>query len=229
MYGLYGALTMTTAIAQQVTIDPVIIGQELLSEVAYPSQLDTDSGTYALDTATSTQLLVSFNIVGSAQDNVDFYSLGMTGKQTTKYVAGFNKIGTNIRLLRHEPDKGNYMNDRSAYNAPTETRTLAIFQPSSYSFPSPAVDATGLDAWMERDVRKLYLPPSIHLARTFVVNEGGYLKRTVWLAEFDGNRYELSQVVPHFISNQICYYEVNAYVVGPSRDPFARDVLPSET
>lgn len=210
-------------------IIPVTIGQELLDEVAYPSQLTTDTGSYALDTAGAGQLLVSFVIVGSPQDNVDFYAAGMTGDQTTKYMNAFKKVGTNGRLLRYEPDTSNVMNDRSAYTTPTETRKFVLFDPVSYGFPTPQITAAGADAWIERDTRKIYLPPDIHLARTFVVNTGGYLKRTVWLIEHNGNKYELSQVVPRFISNQICYYEANAYVVGPSRDPFSRTVLPSET
>lgn len=210
-------------------MSPVTFAQELLSEVAFPSQLTSDTGSYTQDTAGTGELLVSFNIVGSPQDNVDFHALGMTGSYTTKYTQAFNKLGTSARLLRYEPTAANLMNDRSAYGSPTETSALVLFDPVSYAFPTPSVDETGLDAWIERDVRKIYLPPNTHLARTFTVNAGGYLKRTVWLTEFDGNEYELSQVVPRFISNQICYYEANAYVVGPSRDPFSRTVLPSET
>lgn len=211
-------------------LKPVTFGQELLSEVALPSSLSTDTGTYTQDTAGSGQLLVQFNIVGSPQDNVDFNALGMTGEQTKKYTAAFNKIGTNLRFLKHEPTQISLMNDRSSYDPPTETRSLAIIDPINYSFPAPELDTqANINTWVERDTRKIYLPPDFHLARTFVVNNGGYLKRTVWLTEFDGNQYEISQVVPHFISNQICYYEANAYVVGPSRDPFSRTVLPSET
>lgn len=210
-------------------MSPVTLAQELLSEVAFVSQLTSDTGTYTQDTAASNELLVSFNITGSPQDNVDFYALGMTGNETTKYLGAFTKIGTNARFLRHEPSASNFMNDRSAYGAATESRSFAIFDPVSYSFPVPEIDITGVDSWIERDTRKIFLPPDFHLARTFVVNKGGYLKRTVWLTEFDGNQYEISQVVPRFISNQICYYEANAFVVGPSRDPFSRTVLPSET
>ena len=67
------------------------------------------------------------------------------------------------------------------------------------------------------------------LNRNFLINNGNYLKRTVWIMQYAGNQYELSQLVPKFIDNQILYYTVNAYVVGPSRNPFTRLILPSET
>jgi len=153
----------------------------------------------------------------------------MTGHITVKYIDAFNKVGTRLRLKRYEPLANSQMNDSSAYDNPTDTSVLAFLDPQSYSFPSPELTASNQTNYIEQDIRKLYLPPTVHLARTFTVNNKGFLKRTVWLTEFDGNEYEISQVVPRFASNQIAYYEANAYVVGPSRDPFARTVLPSET
>lgn len=208
---------------------PVTFAQELLEETAYSSQLTSEASSYTLDTADSISLRFRFNLLAGADSNIDYHAAGFTGQFTDRYAAAFTRVGTQMRFLRYEPDADNFMNDRSAYNAPTETESLAIFDPQSYSFPTPQIASTEFVSWVEQDVRKIYLPPNKHLARTFLVNDGGHLKRTVWLCEFDGNRYEISQVVPRFLSNQICYYEANAYVVGPSRDPFSRTVLPSET
>jgi hypothetical protein len=208
---------------------PVNFGQEELWASAYPSTLASEASVYSVDTGSANALLVNLNILPGPNSNSDYYTLGLTGPLTQKYISMFNKMGTTIRLLKHEPTQTNFMSDRSSYGAPTESSAKAMFDPQSYSFPTPAITASGSDSWIERDVRKIFLPPTTHLARTFIVNDGGYLKRTVWECEFGGNAYEISQVVPRFLSGQLCYYEANAYVIGPSRDPFSRTVLPSET
>lgn len=207
----------------------VTFGQELLFESAYPTSLDSELEDYLLDTPDDNQLLVSFALLNGPEDYIDYYGGGFTGKFTDRYIAAFERIGTSIRLLQFEPDADNYLSDRSAYGAPVEYSSLALFDPVTYSFPSPALNRDTTIERIEQDVRKLHLPPTQFLSRTFLVNKGGFLKRTVWLAEHAGNQYEISQVIPRFINQQICYYECNAYVVGPSRDPFARVVLPSET
>jgi len=208
---------------------PVIIAQELLSYNAYSSILSTDTTTYTIDTPDANNILVVFNNIGGLSENVDYYALGLTGNFTTRYISAFNRLGNSIHFLKYEPDVDNLMNDRSAYGSPTEYSEKVLLDPQSYQFPTPAISAADFTQWVEKDVRKLYLPPTFHLSRQFLVNLAGYLKRTVWLCEYGGNQYELSQVIPHFINNQIAYYEANAYVVGPSNDPFSRTILPSET
>jgi hypothetical protein len=207
-------------------VKPIIIGQELLFTSAFSSD---DTGTYTLDTTDSSSLMVQANILGSLTNNSDYYALGATGEYTDRYLAAFNRLGNTMKILKYEPTESAYLNDRSAYGSPTQYETLSEFSSQSYAFPTPETTDTIQTSYIEQDIRKLYLPPDFHLSRQFVINEGGFLKRTVWICQFGGNEYELSQVVPHLINNQICYYEANAYVVGPSRDPFARDVLPSET
>ena len=208
---------------------PTSIGQELLFSSAFATQLASESGSYSTDTPGAGETLVDVNILGGPEDNVDFYDLGLTGKYTDKYERAFNRIGTHHRLLKYQPDADNYMDDRSAFDSPTEHSALLVVDPESYAFPTPQLSQPNTVNYIEQDVRKIYLAPSFHLARTFLVNKGGYLKRTVWILKLVSNDYEISQVVPRFIDNQICYYEANAYVIGPSRDPFSRTVLPSET
>ena len=208
---------------------PITVGQELLFESAYPSSLASETGSYTLDTADSLSLRVVLNILGQPGSLIDYFAAGLVGTFTERYTKAFERIGTTIRLLRFEPDADNLLSDRSAYGAPTESETLALFDPVTYSFPSPALNRDTNIERIEQDVRKIHIPAAVFLERTFLVNKSGFLKRTVWLCEVAGNQYEISQVIPRFISNQICYYEANAYVVGPSRDPFARTILPSET
>lgn len=205
--------------------------QELGYESPFPTSLSSETGSHTLDsTGVSGAIRVLMDIHAGPEGNIDFYAAGFTGGFTERYEAAFNRIGTNVRILKYEPDSDNYLSDITAYGAPTEYQSKALFDPVTYSFPSPqALDTSDTVAYIEQDVRKMHLPPDFHLARTFLVNKGGYLKRTVWLVEYMDNQYEISQVIPRFINNQICFYEANAYVVGPSRDPFSRTVLPSES
>ncbi len=209
---------------------PVAIGQELLGESAFfPSSLISEASSYTFDSEVSGSIIVDLSLFAGPSSNDDYFSLGLTGSFTDKYTSAFQQLGTYCRLLRFEPDADNFLDDISAYSAPTETEVQMLFDPVTYSFPSPALTAADTKDRIEQDVRKLHLPPNQHLERTFLVNKGGFLKRTVWVVEYDGNQYEISQVIPRFINNEICFYECNAYVMGPSRNPFSRIVLPSET
>lgn len=160
-------------------------------------------------------------------DNVDFYAEGLTGEITKKYESAFNRFGTSIYIEQYEPIQESVLADKSSYSLENVFYVKAFFQDINYGFPAPVNES--FDSYMERDLRKLHLPPDFHISRTFLINDGNKLRRSVWLAKFGGNLYELSQVVPKFVDNQIAYYTVNAYVVGPSRNPFTRTILPSET
>lgn len=207
----------------------ISFGQELLYESAFPTSLTSELSEHSLDTADDFSLLVLVDIHAGPNELIDFHAAGMVGGFTERYIKAFERIGTSLRILRYEPIASNYLDDRTAYGAPEEFSTLALIDPVTYSFPSPALTADITKERIEQDVRKIHIRPEFFLERTFLINKGGYLKRTVWLCELYNNQYEISQVIPRFINNQICYYEANAYVVGPSRDPFSRITLPSET
>jgi len=151
----------------------------------------------------------------------------LTGEITKKYESAFNRFGTSIYVEQYEPIQESVLADKSSYSLENVFYVKAFFQDINYGFPAPVNES--FDSYMERDLRKLHLPPDFHISRTFLINDGNKLRRSVWLAKFGGNLYELSQVVPKFVDNQIAYYTVNAYVVGPSRNPFTRTILPSET
>lgn len=204
---------------------PVAFKQQLLREALAFKPVVTP---HIVDVPVSGQVLVTFNMLGTPSANQDYFAAGLTGAITKKYMAAFKKTGTALTFSRYEPNKSAESSDRSAYGNPTKIIANAVVDPGSYSFP----DATGDESfttYVERDQRKIHIPPSLHPGRTFTVNAGNHLKRTVWLFELAGNEYEISQVVPRFVDNQIAYYEANAYVVGPSNNPFSRVILPSET
>lgn len=211
----------------QIQVDryPNYFGQKLLNDEAF---LNTTTIEFNPDSPTETQILANFNLLGSTLDNVDYYAEGLTGEITKKYLSAFDRFGTSIYIEQYEPIAASYLGDKSAYSFENGFYTKAFFQDINYSFPAPS-GTENFDDYIERDMRKLHLPPDFHLSRIFLINKGNKLKRTVWTARFDGNDYELSQVVPKFVDNQIVYYTVNAYVIGPSRNPFTRTILPSET
>lgn len=209
----------------QVDKSPVFFGQKLLLDEAYPSTVSVD---FIEDSQAEDELLFTFNLLGSTSDNVDYYGEGLTGPLTEKYSSAFDRFGTSVYIEKYEPLQESILSDRSAYELTEVWYVKAFFQDINYAFPAPTGNEN-FQEFVERDMRKLHLPPDFHLSRTFLINDGNNLKRTVWLIKFDGNEYELSQVVPKFVDNQIVYYTVNAYVVGPSRNPFSRTILPSET
>lgn len=219
----YNVGNSTTTI--QVDRDPNYFGQKLLNDEAF---LISTTIEYNPDVAMENQLLFNFNLLGSTLDNVDYYAEGLIGPLTNKYMSAFDRFGTSIYIEKYEPLASSYLGDKSAYSLEETWYTKAFFQDINYNFPAPSANES-FDQYIERDMRKLHLPPDFHLDRIFLINKGNKLKRTVWTARFDGNDYELSQVVPKFVDNQIVYYTVNAYVIGPSRNPFTRTILPSET
>lgn len=185
------------------------IFQERLTNVAYPNALSNDLLT---------------------QKRVDFHASGMIGQQTTDYVEAFETKGVSGHIARFEPVSNATSNGESAYTKSTEYNTQVFFDVISYNSPaSESVATSSQTAAAERDIRKIFLRPDFFMDRTFLVNDGGFLKRTVWIIEYLGNTYEITQIIPRFVDDQIVNYEANAFVVGPSNNPFSRTTLPSET
>lgn len=211
----------------QIQVDryPNYFGQKLLKDEAY---LETTLVEFEEDEAMPNQLLANYNLLGGTSDNIDYYSEGLVGPLTRKYESAFERFGTSVYIEQYEPISESYLGDKSAYTLNDSWYVKVFFQEINYGFPAPSSNES-FDQYIERDMRKVHLPPYFHLNRNFLINKGNKLKRTVWTLKFDGNEYELSQVVPKFVDNQITYYTANAYVIGPSRNPFTRTILPSET
>lgn len=222
---LPGASKSNSAFQAFESNSPVYFGQKLLLDEAYPYDLNAYR---EIDNALDHQLLCTFNLLGTTYENVDYYAEGLIGNITSKYISAYNRFGTSVDIKRYEPIGNSLRNDKSAYALTSQTYVKAFVDELNYALPAPSGNETFKD-FIEKDIRQIHLPPTLHLGRTFLVNNGNYSKRTVWLLTYGGNEYELTQVVPKFIDNQIAYYTANAYVVGPSRDPFSRTILPSET
>lgn len=203
----------------------VRIGQEELAESAYPS---LSTSLPAADVPTLFERLVTVNVLAGPEENQDYFAAGAVGAITRKYLKAFASTGTYCVIRRYNPTVAAETNDRSAYGTPTSISRPIILTPMTYEWPFPQ-SSEDFTAFVERDARKIHLPPDLWLEREFILNAGNFLKRTIWTMLFDGNEYEISQVVPSFVSGKITHYSANAYVVGSSNDPFSRKTLVSET
>lgn len=203
---------------------PVYFGQKLLLDEAF---VETEIITFEEDTPLANELLVNFNLLGSLNDNVDYYAEGLVGNITDKYVSTFDRFGTSIELVHYEPIQSSRINDKNAYTYEGSTYVKVFVDSIAYANPISGNEV--FVNYIERDTRQIYLPPDMHISRNYILNDGNKQKRTVWLMKYAGNEYEVTQVLPYFIDNQIAYYTANAFVVGATRNPFTRAIQPTET
>jgi hypothetical protein len=203
---------------------PVYFGQKLLLNEAF---LELEIIAFEEDTPLQYELLVNFNLLGSLDDNLDYYTEGLVGNITDKYISAFDRFGTSIQLIQYEPIQSSKINDKNAYRFETSVYVKAFVDSISYANPFSGNEV--FTSYIERDTRQIHLPPDMHISRNYILNDGNKQKRTVWLMKYAGNDYEITQVVPYFIDNQIAYYTANAFVVGATRNPFTRNIQPTET
>lgn len=204
---------------------PVTFAQQILEQEAFPHE---DPDPYETDIALNNQLLFNFNLLGSTAESVDYYAQELTGPVTDKYISAFDKQGTSVLLSRYEPIQAARTNGRNAFSLYEEVYVKSFLDDIAYANPVTTGSET-FETYIERDTRQILLPPNMYLERTYLLNDGNHQKRTVWILNYGSNEYELTQVVPKFINNQIAYYTANAFVIGSTRDPFTRIIQPTET
>lgn len=209
----------------QVDAEPSYFGQKLLKDEAFIPQEEAE---FEQDFAGENELLINFNLLGSTDTNIDYYAEGLIGNITSKYLSAFDKFGTSCYLENYNPVQESKLSDKSSYSIVDSAYVKVFIDELTYTNPSPRGNET-FKQYIERDTRAIYISPDFHLNRSFLINDGNYLKRNVWILTYAGNEYEVTQVVPKFVDNQIVYYTANLYVVGPSNNPFTRTILPSET
>lgn len=163
----------------------------------------------------------------------DYWTAGHVGILSYEAKYMFDKIGFNALILKYEvsTDKP-CVSQIYSYTAPTEKQTkvmmdeLTLKNPTGIQLEENAGDYGNV---REKDVRKVFLAPNEYLPRTYKRTMFGDIRRTVYLLLFYGRYYEITQITPIFKSQEIIAYTANAYVCGPSYDPFSRAVLPNET
>lgn len=168
----------------------------------------------------------------SLLDNyIDYYASGMIGEYTTRYINAFDKISSKVRVIKFEPLTGVLLAQGRTEDGYTSTvsSTNVLIDPQSFEFPIRVDGSTDFESIIDRDIRKVFFYPNFFISRNYIYNLSSDFRRTIWLLSFAGKEYEISQVVPRFINNQIVYYEANLYVTIPNNDPFIRDTYPGET
>lgn len=172
---------------------------------------------------------VSYSGTAFTKDNIDYYASGYINNNTSLYISKINDLGMLYSFSRYDPDERSTINGIGGYTLSRTFEDQACIDPGSYSFASVARNNSDFSDYIERDTRKIFYKPNLYLDRNFVLNDGGYLKRTIYTVRIMGNDYELAQIVPRFLDGNILYYEANLYVIGPSNDPFSKVILPSES
>jgi hypothetical protein len=188
-----------------------------------------NESTYQIDPLSSGTLRVEFRVLGSFEQNINYYDENVKGEYTESYIEAINKIGTPIKVNKYEPLTEATDTGLGSYDEAEHYTTKIVIDPQTYDFPTIARETSVFKEFIERDIRKVFFKPDFFMGRQLVLNDGGFLKRTVWTLYYLGNEYEISQIVPRFIDGEICFYEANVYVIGPSNDPFRKLTLPSET
>lgn len=171
----------------------------------------------------------SYSGTAFTKDMIDFYASGYVDKNTDLYINKINDLGFDVSFTRWDPIQSSEINNSLGYNMISTTTQRCLIDPGSFGYGSVARNDNDFSDYMERDSRKLFYKPSLYLERLFVLTKGGYLKKTIWTLRLYGNDYEIAQIVPRFLGNNILYYEANLYVIGPNNDVFTKISLPSET
>jgi hypothetical protein len=172
---------------------------------------------------------IAYSGTAFTKDDIDYYASGYINDQTQLYIDKITDLGMTYSFSRYDPLEDSEIIGRGSYGQPITFEDEACVDPGSYGFATVARNNADFSDYIERDTRKIFYKPNLYLPRTFVLNKGGYLKRTIWTVRIMGNDYELAQIVPRFLDGKILYYEANLYVIGPSNDPFTKVILPSET
>lgn len=183
---------------------------ERLDEVA----LATSSSSYSDQTSDAGEMVIDVNILESPTETMDYYSAGWTGDQTTKYANAFSQHGTTITVEKYEPRDDVYLTGRAAYGSATTSLVKAFFEAESWAVATQGLNSSDFSEYINRDLRKLYLPPSFYMSSSTNDSRSYISLSTVWLAKFDGYVYQIRQLVPHFVKDQIVYWEANCYNVG---------------
>ena len=129
-------------------------------------------------------------------------------------VDAFTKVGTTVEIEQYEPISDIWVGGRTAYDQPIIHVVKCFLDSASWNSPNQALNQADYDEFIDRDLRKIYLPPGFFMEYTGVLSNSNEYFQTVYLVKFDGFTYEIRQVVPKFIDNQIIYWEGNCYNVG---------------
>lgn len=184
---------------------------EKLDEKAFPI---TDSFTYGAETAGAGEITASIEILQTPTGHKDFYTEGYIGDYTDLTIDAFEKYGSVVTIEEYAPKDDVYIGGRTAYNNPITHLISCFLDASSWDNPSQALNKSDYDEFIDRDLRKIYLPPTFFMEYVTNSTMSETQQQSIYVAKFDSFTYEIRQVVPKFVNNQIVYWEANCYNVG---------------
>ena len=184
---------------------------ERLGENAYPLE---DSYTYATESAGTGEIVCSMTILNTPTEHVDFYDQGYTGEYSEAAVNAFTRYGTTVTIKQYDPRDNVFIGGRGAYKNPVEHLVKVFTNAVTWENPQQALNKADFTEYIDKDLRKIYLPPAFFLEYKYGTNQSELQTKTIYLCELDGFTYEIRQVVPKFVNNQITHWEANCYNVG---------------
>lgn len=160
------------------------------------------------------------------QEHQDYFKEGMTGGNTGKYVETFSVGATAFSITKYEPIAAVDGTDKGAYELESTVTVSGFFDPQvrGIATPEPVVNVED----EEQFTGTLFLGPQQYLPVDFVRNEGNYVKKTEYVFYYQSKEYSLTSITPRFLNNEICYWECQTRVIGPTYNPFTRIIYASE-
>ena len=150
----------------------------------------------------------------------DYYASGHINDQTKIYMRDFDKIGTTVSVSKYEPLSKSVIDGKAGFSTPETFDVTALIDPGSSTAPTVARGNAEFEEYIGRDSRKIFFKPDCYLNRNYIINEGGYKKKTVYTIRLEDKDYQVEQILPRFYNNAIIYWEANLFVVSPTNDPF---------
>ena len=175
------------------------IFQEKLSNNAYQEEYEGDAFT---------------------QNLFDYYASGYINEKTKLYMSDFDKIGTEVSISKYEPIEKSLIDGKGGFQTPVTWSVVALIDPGSSTAPTVARGNAEFEEYIGRDSRKIFFKADCYLDRNYIINNGGYKKKTVYTIRLEDKDYEVEQILPRFLNNCIMYWEANLFVVSPTNDPF---------
>ena len=184
---------------------------EKLNENAYP---DVESYSYVSESSGTGEIVCDLKILGTPTDHIDYYSNGYAGNITEQVANVFAKEGQTIKINKYVPKDNIYIGGRTGYEEPETYMVKCFVDSMSWNSPNQALNQSDYDDFIDRDLRKIFMPPAFYMEYVEGVSLSEMNQQTSYLCYIDGFTYEIRQVIPRFVKGQIVYWEANLYNVG---------------
>jgi len=181
---------------------------------------DSVSSTVFQEKLSNTAYVTDFEGNAFTKNLFDYYASGYINDKTKLYMSDFDKIGTQVSISKYEPIEKSLIDGKGGFKSPTTWDIIALIDPGSSTAPTVARGNAEFEEYIGRDSRKIFFKADCFLDRRYIINNGGYKKKTIYTIRLEDKDYEVEQILPRFFNNCIMYWEANLFVVSPTNDPF---------